>query len=276
MAPALTFEEKLWRALLRVSCVLAVLFLIVPILIVIPLSFTSGTLLTYPLPGLSWQYYAEFLSSPLWLPAANTSLWIASVTALISTALGTLAAIGLTKLELRRRILVFAFLVAPLPIPQVITAVAFFFFFAELNLTGTSVALVLAHTVIAVPFVVITVTATLQGYDFTMSRAAASLGAPPLVAFRRVMLPLIAPGIVTGALFAFITSFDELIIALFLSGPRQYTLPRQIYSGVRDSINPTIAVVATLLILLSGILVGALELLRRRAEKSGSPRTRPL
>jgi putative spermidine/putrescine transport system permease protein len=161
-------------------------------------------------------------------------------------------------------------LIAPLAVPIVIVAVATFYFFAWMNLVGSYVGMVVAHTVLAIPFVVVTVSATLQAFDLNLVRAAASLGATPLVAFRRVTLPLILPGVVSGALFAFVTSFDEIVVALFISSPAQRTLPRQIFSGVSESISPTITAAAVILIIVSLILMGTVELLRWRSARMRS------
>ena len=151
--------------------------------------------------------------------------------------------------------------------PVVIVAVAIFYYFASLALVGTYIGLIMAHTVLALPFVVITVSATLQGFDPNLMRAAASLGATPAHAFRTVTLPIIAPGVVSGALFAFVTSFDEIVVALFLASPQQRTLPRQIFSGVSENISPTITVAAVVLLVVSVVLMAAMELLRRRGER---------
>lgn len=260
-------EDRVWRMIVRVFCIVGAAYLILPSLVVIPLSFTSGDLLTYPLPGLSLKYYKEFFTSSLWLPASKNSIMVALAVTFISGVLGIPAAIGLARLRSRLRAPLLLFIAAPLAMPSVILAVAFFLFYSLLDMTGTLISLILAHTVLAVPFVVLVVGAALQGYDYNLNRAAASLGARPLLVFRKVTLPIMAPGIMTAALFAFVTSFDELIVALFLSGPRQYTLPRQIYSGVRDSINPTIAVVATLLIAAAIAFVALVEWLRRRSNR---------
>ena len=186
---------------------------------------------------------------------------------LLATALGTLAAVGLARGEFRGKGLVMAVLISPMIAPVVIIAVALYFFFAQLNLLNSYLGLVLAHAALGVPFVVITVAATLQGYDRNFSRAAASLGAPPLLAFRKVMLPLIAPGVISGALFAFATSFDEVVVTLFLASPAQRTLPMQMFGGIRENLNPTIAAAATLMVGASAVLLLLMEWLRRRNEK---------
>ncbi len=270
-----SLEDRLWYYAARVvaACVLA--FLVVPLVIIVPMSFTSGNVLAFPLPGWSWRWYQEVLASERWTDAARNSLIVGVSATLIAMVLGTLAAVGLAQARFRYRLLIFGILVSPMVVPIVISAVAFYFLFAKLGLLGTYIGLILAHAVLASPFVVITVTATLHGFDRDLVRAAANLGAPPLTVFRRIVLPIIAPGVATGGLFAFATSFDEIVVALFLASPEQRTLPRQIFSGVREYASPSIAAVATLLILLAALLLVAMELLRRRSERlrgvSGSP-----
>jgi putative spermidine/putrescine transport system permease protein len=251
----------------RVLCTLVLAYLILPLFVVIPLSFTAGELLIYPLPGWSLRWYVEFFTDPLWTGALANSLMIGAAATALATALGTLAALGLHGSRFRGKPVIVGLLVAPLAVPVVITAVATFYFFASLSLVGTYAGLVLAHTVLALPFVVITVSATLQGFDTTLVRAAASLGAPPGHAFRTVTLPIIAPGVISGALFAFVTSFDEIVAALFLASPQQRTLPRQIFSGVSETISPTITAAAVVLLVVSVALMAVLEGLRRRGER---------
>jgi putative spermidine/putrescine transport system permease protein len=185
----------------------------------------------------------------------------------LSVLLGTLGALGLARARFRLKPVVIGLIVSPMVIPIVITAVGSYFFLVAIGLVGTYPGLILAHTVLAVPFVVITVLVTLEGFDQNLLRAASSLGASPWTAFRRVMLPIIFPGVASGALFAFATSLDELVVTLFVAGPDQRTLPRQIFSGVREYVSPAIAAVATILVLLSSLLLLAVELLRRRAER---------
>jgi putative spermidine/putrescine transport system permease protein len=194
----------------------------------------------------------------------RNSIIVASATAALATLLGTLAALGLARPEFRFRGAVTALLLSPMVLPIIVTAVAIYLFYARIGLNGSFTGLVLAHTILASPFVVVTVGATLATYDRTLSRAAASLGAGPVRAFFRVMLPLILPGIASGALFAFITSFDDVVVALFVAGTEQRTLPRQMWSGVRENLDPTITAVATMLVVLSILVVTAGERLRRR------------
>lgn len=259
-----TLEEKAWTAALWTSSALVFLFLVAPILAIIPLSFNGGQFLTYPLNGLSLQWYADFVTDPDWTRALKNSLIVGVVTTVLATTLGTLASLGLVRARFRGKGLIMAVLLSPMIVPLVITAVGFYLFFAPYGLTATYTGLILAHTALASPFVVITVTATLQGFDTTLARAAASLGAGPVTAFRRVTLPLIAPGVASGALFAFATSFDEVVVVLLVAGPGQRTLPREMFSGIRENISPTIMAVATILIVFSTLLLITLEVLRRR------------
>jgi putative spermidine/putrescine transport system permease protein len=205
------------------------------------------------------------------MPLRN-SVAIALATTALATVLGTLAALGLTRLRSRARGIVMGLVLSPLIIPVVITAVGTYFMFAPLGLTNSFTGLVIAHTVVAVPFVVITVAATVQGFDANLLRAAASLGASPTTVFRRVMLPLILPGVTSGAVFAFAASFDEIVISLFLAGPQQRTLPLQMLSGVREEISPAITAVATMLVILSALLLAVVELLRRRSARLAAAR----
>ena len=248
-------------------CILVLAFLILPIVVIVPLSFSAGSFLTFPLPGLSLRWYAEFFSSAPWQLSLRNSLVVASATTIAATFLGTLAALGLSRARLPGQTLLMGFIVSPMVVPLVIVAVGVYFAYAPFGLTGSLVGLTLAHTALATPFVVITVSATLQGFDANQARAGASLGASPIMVFRRIVLPLILPGVISGALFAFVTSFDEVVVALFLTGPSERTLPRQMFTGMRENISPVITAAASLLILLSVLLLTALELLRRRSER---------
>ncbi len=264
---SVTTVERFWHRAFPVLCWLVLLFLVLPILVIVPLSFNSSSFLTYPLSGLSLRWYQEFFGSHEWMLALTNSLVIAPAATLLATAFGTLAAVGLVRGEFRGKGLVMGVLISPMVVPIVIVAVGLYFFFADLGLLNSYAGLILAHAALGVPFVVITVTATLAGYDANLSRAAASLGAPPLLVFRRVVLPLIAPGVISGALFAFATSFDEVVVTLFLASPTQRTLPMQMFGGIRENISPTIAAVATLMITLSVLMLLTMEWLRRRNER---------
>jgi putative spermidine/putrescine transport system permease protein len=259
--------ERFGRALLIGFCTLIFAFLVLPILAVIPLSLNPGTFLVFPEEGLSFRWYRTLVESPQWTHAFGNSLKIAIATTLIATPLGTLAAIGLAYMRSRARTLIVAIITAPLVVPVVVVAIAFYFLFAPLGLVNGPVGLIVAHTALALPFVVIVVHASLRGLDLELLRAASSLGAPPLTVLLRVLAPLIAPGIAAGAVFAFMTSFDETTVALFIAGPEQRTLPIQMFEGVREQISPAIAAAATLLVIASTLLLGTAELLRRRGER---------
>jgi putative spermidine/putrescine transport system permease protein len=259
--------ERIWYYAFRVLCALILLFLVVPILVIMPLSFNADSFLMYPMAGFSLRWYAEFFHSATWRLALKNSLIVSPAATVLAVALGTLASIGLTRAHFQGKALLTSILISPMVVPVVIAGVAVYLFFAPLGLTGSYIGLILAHAALGVPFVITTVTATLQGFDYNLVRAAGSLGANPVTSFFKVTLPLVAPGVVSGALFAFAISFDEVVVTLFLASPEQSTLPRQMFSGIRDNISPTIAAVATLLIVFATLLLLVLELQRRRSER---------
>src|SRR5471030_1673967 len=267
LRPKGTTLMRLWNGLFTIYGAAVLLFLIVPVLIIVPLSFNVSAFLSYPLSGFSLRWYQAFFHSKEWLDALGNSLIIAPLATLLATVLGVLASIGLSRGEFRGKTLVMAIIVSPMIAPVVIVAVGLFFFFARLSLLNSYVGLVLAHAMLGVPFVVITVTAVLKNYDRNLSRAAASLGAPPWQVLRKVTLPLIAPGVFSGALFAFAASFDEVVVTLFLASPSQRTLPIQMFAGIRENLDPTIAAAASLMVGASLILLLVMELLRRRAAR---------
>ncbi|KAB8312293.1 ABC transporter permease [Erwinia endophytica] len=258
---------RLWNIFFNFYSVAVLLFLIVPILVIVPLSFNASSFLSYPINHFSLRWYQTFFHSQEWLNALFNSLIVAPLATLLATVLGVLAAMGLVRGEFRGKGLVMAILISPMVAPVVIIAVGMFFFFAKLSLLNSYLGLVLAHALLGVPFVVITVVAVLKSYDTNLSRAAASLGASPFLAFRKVTLPLIAPGVFSGALFAFAASFDEVVVTLFLASPRQRTLPIQMFAGIRENLDPTIAAAASLMIGASLLLLVVMELLRRRGER---------
>ena len=262
LSPYMSPIERVWFYSLRILCGLILLFLILPVLVIVPLSFNSGSFLVYPLQGFSLHWYQDFFASAEWMRALKNSIIVAPAATVLAMVFGTLAAIGLTRGDFPGKSLVMALVISPMVVPVVIIGVASYLFFAN-----SFTSLILVHAVLGVPFVIITVSATLQGFNYNLVRAAASLGASPLLAFRRVTLPLIAPGVISGALFAFATSFDEVVVTLFLAGPEQATLPRQMFSGIRENLSPTIAAAATLLIAFSVLLLLTLEWLRGRSEK---------
>lgn len=261
------WPEKLVHYGVRVFSVAVLLFLIAPILAIVPLSFNAESFFSYPMPGVSLRWYLDFFASAEWQNSLSNSLILGVLTTILSMILGTLAALGLARPNFPWRGPVMALIISPMIVPLIIAAVGMFLLYADWGLVNTRLGLVLAHTALATPFVVITVTATLTGFDSRLLRAAASLGCRPFKAFRLITLPLILPGMVSGGIFAFVTSFDEVIVALFLAGSEQRTLPRQMWSGVREQLSPTILAAATLLILFSIAMLVTVEMLRRRSER---------
>ena len=246
-------------------CWIAVLvFLALPILIVAALSFSSASYLTFPPPAFGIRWYRAYLGSGEWLASTWLSLAVAACVVVLSATLGTIAALGLTRLPPAMRAVLGALILSPLIVPGIVIAIGIYYVFARYRLVGTPAGLVLAHTCLAVPFVVTSVSASLAGLDRRLEQAALSLGATPWGTFRQVTLPLIRPGVLVGALFAFITSFDELIVALFLSGSGAITLPRRMWDDLRFAIDPTIAAVSTLTIVLAAALLGGAHILRQR------------
>jgi putative spermidine/putrescine transport system permease protein len=246
---------------------LVLLYLVFPILVVVPLSFSAGTYLSFPPPGLSLRWYENFLGRADWLGAASLSLWIGAAVMFLATSLGAPAALALVRSDFRGKQLLIGFIISPLIAPVIIVAIGIYFFYARLGLVGSPFGLVIAHTALAVPFVVINVSATLQGFDERLEQAAMNLGATPWRTFWQVTFPIIRPGVLAGALFAFISSFDELVVALFVSGTSAVTLPRKMWESIRFEIDPTIAAVSTVLVVLTGTLFLSAELLRRRSER---------
>lgn len=276
MAPPLyaTPAEKAWHYGFRILCGLIFFFLIAPLLVIVPLSFNAEPYFTFT-PGMlaleaeafSLRWYADIVANDQWLHSIRNSFTIGIAATLLATTLGTLAALGLTSPAMPYRRAIMALLISPMIVPIIITATGMYFFYSWAGLAQTHLGIILAHTALGIPFVVITVTATLSGYDQTLTRAALSLGAPPHVAFFKVTMPIILPGIVSGGLFAFVTSFDEVVVVLFMAGFEERTIPRQMWAGIREQISPTILAVATALVLVSIALLTAVEVLRRRGER---------
>ena len=266
----LTTSEKISHYAVRTFVGVVLLFLMAPILAIMPLSFNSETFFSYPMPGFSTKWYVGeqgFFTNSRWTDALKLSFIVALATTILATCLGTLAALGLSRSNVPGRAAIMAVLISPMIVPVIISAIGLFFFYAVIGLNGTVIGIILAHTALATPFVVITVTATLMSFDRTLMRAGASCGAPPYTVFFKVVMPLILPGVISGALFAFVTSFDEVIVILFIGGPEQRTLPRQMFAGIREQISPTITAAATVLILFSTAMLVTVELLRRRTER---------
>ena len=246
---------------------LVLAFLALPVAIIAAVSFSSASYLAFPPPGFGLRWYAAYLGSREWLASTWLSLAVAACVVALATPLGTLAALGLARLPKPARALVGGLILSPLIVPGVVAAIGIYYVFARYRLVGTPLGLVLAHTCLAVPFVVTSVGASLAGFDRRLEQAALGLGATPLRAFRQVTLPLIRPGVLGGALFAFLVSFDELIVALFLSGSGAITLPRRMWDDPRFAIDPTIAVVSTLTVAPTALLLAAGRLARHRGTR---------
>ncbi len=286
--------ERIWHYTYLVICGLIFLFLIAPILIIIPLSFNAEPyftftekMLRFDPTGYSTRWYDLLLTfgminpdaprdaswwrdvweNAAWVRAAKNSLIIGFFATLLATALGTLAALGLSRPEMPFRRLIMAVLISPMIVPIIITATGLFFFYSWTGLANTYTGIILAHATLGIPFVIITVTATLVGFDHSLTRAAASLGANPTTTFFKITMPLIMPGVISGALFAFVTSFDEVVVVLFVAAYDQQTIPRQMWNGIREQISPAILSVATILVIVSILLLTTVELLRRRSER---------
>jgi len=266
--------QRVWHYTFRTICGVIFFFLIFPILVIVPLSFNAENFFTFTPEmlalspeGYSLKHYEDFFTNPDWQVALKNSFAIAPVATILATALGTLAAIGLSQSHVPYRSAIMAILISPMIVPLIISAAGMYFFYSRIGLQGTYLGVVLAHAALGTPFVIITVTATLVGFDRSLTRAAASLGANPVTTFFKVQMPLIIPGVVSGALFAFITSFDEVVVVLFLGSAGQKTLPWQMFTGLREQISPTILAVASLMVFISIILLTVLEFLRRRSER---------
>lgn len=264
-APHMTLPEKIWYFASRGLSVVTLAFLMLPVLVIIPLSFSDNTLLLYPIQKYSLRWYENLLTSEEWTRAARNSFIVAPLATLVATVLGTLAAMGLTKASFRGKGLLMSLLISPMVAPLIVVGVGMYLFFAQVGIANTYAGLVLGHAALGAPFVVITVNATLQNFNHNLVRASLSLGASPLRTFFKVTLPIIAPGVISGALFAFATSLDDVVITLFVAGPSQGTLPLQMFVGIRENISPTIAALATLLIAFSTLLLLTMEWLRGRS-----------
>ncbi|MAI18660.1 MAG: polyamine ABC transporter permease [Marinovum sp.] len=285
LQPYLSSSQVLWHYLFRVICGVIFVFLIMPILVVMPLSFNSQDFFTFTPEmlkfepeGYSLKHYRDFFTNNEWQRSFKNSLLIAPVATLVSVSLGTLAAIGLSQSHVPFKRAIMAILISPMIVPLIISATGMFFFYSHVgnfledkigldkNFVGY-IKVILAHSVLGIPFVIITVTATLVGFDSSLTRAAASMGANPVKTFFKIQMPLILPGVISGGLFAFITSFDEVVVVMFVGSTNQKTLPWQMFTGLREQISPTILAVATILVAISIALLITIEMLRRRSEK---------
>ncbi|MDR9393773.1 MAG: ABC transporter permease [Roseovarius sp.] len=274
LVPYLTPGQVFWHYAFRVICGAIFVFLITPILVVMPLSFNAENFFTFTPEmlrfdpdGYSLKHYRDFFTNDDWQQAMWNSVSIAPVATLLAVGFGTLAAIGLSSEHVPFRRAIMAVLISPMIVPLIISAAGMYFFYSRLGLQGTYWGVVMAHAALGIPFVIITVTATLVGFDRSLTQAAANMGADPVTTFFRVQMPLILPGVISGGLFAFITSFDEVVVVLFVGSAGQKTLPWQMFTGLREQISPTILAVATILVAISIALLTTVELLRRRSER---------
>lgn len=266
--------ERIWYYTYRIICGLIFFFLIAPVIVVIPLSFNAEPYFTFTKDmlalnpeGFSTKWYTEFFNDRNWRGAVENSFIIAFFSTILATVFGTIAALGLSRSEMPAKTLVMGILISPMVVPIIISAAGMFFFYSDIGLASTHIGVILAHAALGTPFVVITVTATLVGFDYSLTRAAATLGASPTRAFFKIIVPLILPGVISGALFAFVTSFDEVVVVRFVGSYAQRTIPWAMFSGLREQISPTILAVATLLVILSVLMLTAVELLRRRSDR---------
>jgi len=274
LPPYASTLERAWHYSYLVICALIFLFLIIPILVILPLSFNSlpyftftKEMLQFDPAGYSLRWYNDLLGDEEWLRAIRNSFFIATTATVISTTIGTLAALGLSRRHMPARAFITAILISPMIVPLIITAAALFSFYARIELSQTFFSIIMAHVVLGTPFVVITVTAALASFDEQLIRASSSLGANQTTTFFKVILPLVLPGVISGALFAFVTSLDEVVVVLFLAGPEQTPMTVRMFSGLREEISPTILAVATILVGISIVLLTTLEMIRRRGER---------
>jgi putative spermidine/putrescine transport system permease protein len=257
----ITHRMRLWLYLLAA---LVMAFLVVPTLIVVPMSFSASQYLEFPPRQWSLRWYENYFGSASWLQATATSLKAGALTALVATPLGTLAAYGLFVSRLRWAGIVFALLITPMIVPVILVAIAVFYAYVQLKLVNTLAGIVLAHSVLAIPLVLLIVTSALKSYDMSQEMAARSLGASRARAFLTVTLPQIRFAVVTGAILAFLTSFDEIIVAMFVSGGANSTLTRNMFVSLRDQIDPTIAAISTVMILITSALLALSQLFGKR------------
>ena len=267
---------KIWHYTYLTICALVFFFLVAPLFVILPLSFNaeqyihfSKGMIALDPDAFSLRWYEDMIygTKNPWGLAAKNSIIIAFFATIGSTVLGTVAALGLSSRHMPYKAAFMAVLISPMIVPLIISGTAIFFFMAKAGLAATFTGIVLAHIILGTPFVVITVTATLTGFDHSVTRAAASLVSNPVNTFMKVTLPLILPGVISGALFAFVTSFDEVVVVMFLAGLENTTIPIQMWVGLREQLSPTILAVATCLIIMSTLILVSAELLRRRSER---------
>lgn len=258
-----------WRAVLLVFCAAVAVWLVAPSLIVIPLSFTDRPTFTFPPTGFSTQWYVNFFTDPSWLWSLEASIRVGLLVAVVATVCGTAAAVAFSRTRFFGDQGLRALLLSPMIVPVIVVAIGIYAIYLRLNLLGTTLGFVVAHSVLALPFVIIPVSASLQGFDRRLEDAAASCGANRWTVFRTVTLPQVAPGVMSGALFAFATSFDEVVLSLFIQSPYLQTLPVRMYASVTRDTDPTIAAAATVILAITTVLtiVASIFTLRRSRAK---------
>ena len=239
---------------MRAVCWLILAFLVTPSLIVIPMAFSDSAFLTFPPTSLSLRWFERFFFDPQWQQATLRSLRVAVAVTILATTIATVAVLLVARLRSTTRQIALALIISPMIIPIIAYSVAIYGTYARFGLIGTDAGLIIAHTILAVPFPVLTVSASYALYDRTLNKAAASSGAPPYKTFFLITLPLIRPGIVAGALFAFLVSFDEVVVAMFIGGVES-TLPKMMFDHIRFELSPILAAIATLLILVTSVVL---------------------
>jgi putative spermidine/putrescine transport system permease protein len=245
---------------------LVMAFLLLPLAAMVPMSFSSSALLRLPPPGFSLRWYEAYLFDQRWMEATLNSVLVGTATAVFSVVLGVCAAYGLARSTWKWKAIVQAFVLAPLLVPSIVIAVGTYYLFSFLYLNGTYTGLIIGHTIITFPYTVVVITASLERFDFRLEQIAVSLGATPLRTFFAVTLPIIRPAVIVALLFAFLNSFDEVVIATFLAGPETTTLPKQMWDGIRYELSPVIAAISSILITLSSIIILVTEVLNRRGQ----------
>lgn len=256
------------KKILGVFSIIIIVWLVVPTLIIVPMSFNSVSSFNFPPQGFSLQWYENFLTDASWQRALFSSLRVAVITMIVATTVGVLASIGLSKLKFRGKGVLEGYFLLPMIVPGIVLAIGLYSLFLRMNLLGTLWGFVLAHTVLALPLVITNVMASLSGFDTRLEQASASLGANRTTTFFQITLPLIAPGVTAGALFAFVTSLDEVIVSLFIQSPQLQTLPVKIFNSVTQTNDPTVAAVAVITMLASVIIMLGAQFASRRKKRS--------
>lgn len=255
------------KRLLGVFAIIIIIWLVLPTLVIVPMSFNEAPSFNFPPKGFSTRWYENFFTDASWMKALGSSLQVAILTTIVATTVGVLASLGLSKVKFRGKSLVEGYFLLPMIVPGIVLAVGLYSLFLRMNLLGTLPGFVLAHTIVAMPLVITNVMASLAGFDTRLEQASASLGASRMRTFFSITLPLIAPGVTAGALFAFVTSFDEVILSLFIQSPSLQTLPVKIYNSVTQTNDPTVAAVAVLTMVVSVVVMLSAQFATRKRKR---------